>query len=65
MKKIGMIGGLAWPSTIEYYRGLCMTGTTMWCAWLAPNYRWLFLNTRILLFLRRMECGLSILRRFT
>jgi aspartate racemase len=24
MKKIGMIGGLAWPSTIEYYRGLCI-----------------------------------------
>jgi len=23
MKKIGMIGGLAWPSTVEYYRGLC------------------------------------------
>ena len=23
MKKIGMIGGLAWPSTIEYYKGLC------------------------------------------
>lgn len=21
--KIGMIGGLAWPSTVEYYRGLC------------------------------------------
>jgi len=23
MKKIGMIGGLAWPSTADYYRGLC------------------------------------------
>ena len=23
MKKIGMIGGLAWPSTIDYYRLLC------------------------------------------
>lgn len=23
MKKIGMIGGLAWPSTVDYYRGLC------------------------------------------
>ncbi|MDP1990469.1 MAG: amino acid racemase [Syntrophales bacterium] len=23
MKKIGMIGGLAWPSTVEYYKGLC------------------------------------------
>ncbi|MCO4762811.1 MAG: aspartate/glutamate racemase family protein [Myxococcales bacterium] len=23
MKKIGMIGGLAWPSTIDYYRALC------------------------------------------
>ncbi len=24
MKKIGIIGGLAWPSTIEYYRLLCV-----------------------------------------
>ncbi len=23
MKKIGIIGGLAWPSTIDYYRLLC------------------------------------------
>jgi aspartate racemase len=23
MKKIGIIGGLAWPSTVEYYSGLC------------------------------------------
>ncbi len=23
MKKIGIIGGLAWPSTADYYRGLC------------------------------------------
>jgi len=23
MKKIGIVGGLAWPSTVEYYAGLC------------------------------------------
>lgn len=23
MKKIGILGGLAWPSTVEYYAGLC------------------------------------------
>ena len=23
MKKIGIIGGLAWPSTADYYRLLC------------------------------------------
>lgn len=23
MKKIGIVGGLAWPSTVEYYSGLC------------------------------------------
>ncbi len=23
MKKIGIVGGIAWPSTVEYYAGLC------------------------------------------
>jgi len=23
MKKIGIIGGIGWPSTIEYYRHIC------------------------------------------
>ncbi|HEV7180730.1 MAG TPA: hypothetical protein VGN11_12730, partial [Candidatus Baltobacteraceae bacterium] len=23
MKKIGIVGGLAWPSTVEYYSELC------------------------------------------
>ena len=23
MKKIGIVGGIAWPSTVDYYRGLC------------------------------------------
>ncbi len=23
MKKIGLLGGMAWPSTVDYYRGIC------------------------------------------
>ena len=26
MKKIGIVGGIAWPSTVEYYAGLCRLG---------------------------------------
>ncbi|HEV2110085.1 MAG TPA: aspartate/glutamate racemase family protein [Gammaproteobacteria bacterium] len=26
MKKIGIVGGIAWPSTVEYYAGLCRMG---------------------------------------
>ncbi len=29
MKKIGIIGGVAWPSTIDYYKGLCRLGVDL------------------------------------
>jgi len=29
VKKIGLLGGMAWPSTIDYYRAIC-TGANAW-----------------------------------
>ena len=28
MKKIGLVGGIAWPSTVDYYAGLCRLAET-------------------------------------
>jgi aspartate racemase len=29
MKKLGIVGGVAWPSTIDYYKGLCRLGVDL------------------------------------
>lgn len=29
MKKVGIVGGIAWPSTVEYYTGLCQRGEAL------------------------------------
>ncbi len=28
MKKIGILGGLAWPATVEYYKAICQLSQT-------------------------------------